>query len=327
MRLTPANLERVVLGEPARLTVAEVCKRLHASEADVVRIRTAAGLAALEDAEARFTEADVRALRTLRRLIERGEVSGDEALLLSRTLGRNVARNAEALAPMLVRLARGVPPAVARDRLDALEAVITQLWRRHLLAAATREAGAADGSTARELVVGFADMAQYTAVSRHLDMAALEDLVSTFEAVAAEVVVDGGGRIVKSLGDEILYLADDPLAGVGIALDLVDRTRRISELPDLHVGLAAGDVLHWQGDVYGDAVNVAARLTAVARAGGVVVDGAVADAVRGAPGITVRPLRRLHVTRARRWRPHVVQRSGPRASAALTAAVRREAAG
>ena len=90
------------------------------------------------------------------------------------------------------------------------------------------------------------------------------------------------GRLIKTIGDEVLFVADDPQAAARIALELVEAHDRDEGFPEVRVGLAYGGVLSRLGDVFGPVVNVAARLTSLARPGRVLVDRAMHDELAGA---------------------------------------------
>jgi adenylate cyclase len=92
-----------------------------------------------------------------------------------------------------------------------------------------------------------------------------------------------------------------------IALDLPD-VWDADERPQLRVGAAYGEVLTRLGDVYSPVVNLASRLTSVARPGTVLVDRELADELRGLPGYKVRPLRRVSVRGYDHLQPWLVRR-------------------
>jgi adenylate cyclase len=123
-----------------------------------------------------------------------------------------------------------------------------------------------------QLTVGFADLSRFTSLSNGLDDSALGHLVEDFESRCTDIVTARGGRIVKTLGDAVLFVADAPDAGTRIGLELVGQIARRPDIPDVKVGLASGSVLNRLGDVFGPPVNLAARLTHVARSNRVLVD-------------------------------------------------------
>jgi adenylate cyclase len=133
-------------------------------------------------------------------------------------------------------------------------------------------------------------------------------MVEDFEATAAEVVARGGGRVVKTVGDGVLFTATDPAAAAEIALSLPERWAA-GDRPPLRVGLAHGRVLTRLGDVYSSVVNLASRLTTVARAGSVLVDRELAARLRRHPGYRIEPLQRRSVRGFEDLQPWLVSRS------------------
>jgi adenylate cyclase len=145
------------------------------------------------------------------------------------------------------------------------------------------------------LTVGFADMVNYTRLSRVVDSEMLGKLLEDFETRATLLMAEHGGRIVKTLGDEVLFVADDAHAGAEIALQLVESHAEDEDLPDLRAGLARGPVLSRFGDVFGEPVNIASRLTSLARPGTVLIDRDLAAALADDPAYDLRSLGRHRV--------------------------------
>jgi adenylate cyclase len=114
------------------------------------------------------------------------------------------------------------------------------------------------------------------------------------------------------IGDEVLFVADSPADGAEIALTLAERAGADPRLPELRIGLAYGRVLHRLGDVYGPVVNIAARLTALARPTTILADGALAGQIRPLAGYRLRSLRPVSVRGYARLKPYVVRRTGVR---------------
>jgi adenylate cyclase len=97
------------------------------------------------------------------------------------------------------------------------------------------------------------------------------------------------------LGDEVMFLADDPVGGSAIGLMLLDAIGVDQELPDVRIGMAWGHVLRRFGDVYGPVVNIASRLTSAAKPGTVLVDRELATALEEEPGVRLRRRRPMAV--------------------------------
>ena len=163
-----------------------------------------------------------------------------------------------------------------------MESLQSYVWRRHLASAAThlvRDAAVLDPGEA-ELTVCFIDIVGYTAQSRGLEGSELVSWVEQFEQETTLLVVDHGGQVIKTIGDEILFTVGGPAAAVEIALALTARGDDEDDpFPAVRVGIAHGPVVRRLGDVFGSTVNAAARLTSAARPGTVVVDQGVHEAL------------------------------------------------
>jgi adenylate cyclase len=96
--------------------------------------------------------------------------------------------------------------------------------------------------------------------------------------------------VIKTLGDSVLFVAPGPREGVDIACDIIEQIGADRSLPDVHLGIATGPVVMRLGDVFGTPVNLASRLTGVARRNRVICDEVTAEAVSGLGGYALRPL-------------------------------------
>ena len=161
---------------------------------------------------------------------------------------------------------------------DTFDELLVFAWRRHLAAAAVR-AGVAveDEVNTVRVTVGFADIVSFTALSNDMSRSRIGDMVEVFESRSADVVAAEGGRVIKSIGDSILFVNKDPVAAMATAEGIVQVIGRDDRLPDVRVGMATGSVVLRMGDVFGPPVNLASRLTAVARRNRVISDVATAD--------------------------------------------------
>lgn len=277
---------------------------------DIARARLywrALGFSDADPGESPYTDTDVAALQRAVALVEEGGIEEGYVLALTRAMGQTLARLADWQVDIAVdRLqAEGRPLDAerARDRLEAslpaLERLVVHAWRRHLLAAVGRVLDAdQDGLATVSLTVGFADLVDFTALARRQTEDELGELVERFESWASELVVGLGGRLVKTMGDEVLFAAVEPEIGIEAALRLAEGLG--DGFPAIRVGVASGRVLHRMGDVFGTPVNLASRLTAFADPHTVLSDAATAAVGGLLPGVTavpltVRPVRGLGV--------------------------------
>jgi adenylate cyclase len=146
----------------------------------------------------------------------------------------------------------------------------------------------------RERTVGFVDLVGYTRRARALSPAALALVIGRFESHVGEVVAGVGGRVVKLIGDEAMFVVDDPLKGCELASMLMSTLRQDRELPPVRIGLAHGPVVAYHGDYHGGRRQPAARLAKVAEPAQVLVSGAMADelsAVIALEAVRVPPLK------------------------------------
>ncbi|WP_240917134.1 adenylate/guanylate cyclase domain-containing protein [Nocardioides sp. HDW12B] len=279
-------------------TSAEVAAAVGLSEKDARRFWMALGLPYAGEVPG-YTEDDVATLRTL---VEAGgsDVAVDTLVRLVRPVGQNVARMAEWHVAALTHRAdpSGDPVGLAAEVGDALEGVLLHTWRRHVAAALGRldaDPATDQHASTSTVTVGFADLVKFSALSNELDVNRLGDLVEVFESRCGDVVTSHDGRLIKTLGDSVLFVADEPDRAVRIALGMVDVVGGDPRLPDVRLGLASGEIVTRMGDVFGPPVNLAARLTAVARRNRVIVDEATAAGLSPdrfeTRRLSVRPLR------------------------------------
>lgn len=287
------TLAQLILGGEPTLTSAEVTAKGGLSLEDGQRLWRAFGFPDTGDSIA-YSESDVAAIATVAAALKTGLMDEATVFRMTRALGTTMSKLADWQVSALVeqvehdvhegksgtRLEAAVD--LARTAAPGFEGLMVYAWRRHLAAAAARiEAlGAADEELlSTQMTVGFADLSRFTSLSNDLDDSGLAALVENFETRCADVVTAHGGRVIKTLGDAVLFVTDDPLEGTRTAIDLVKQIARRTELPNVCVGLATGSVVSRLGDVYGPPVNLAARLSHVARSNRVLVDEATAAAL------------------------------------------------
>ncbi|MGQ0479867.1 MAG: adenylate/guanylate cyclase domain-containing protein [Pseudonocardia sp.] len=298
------RVEELILGGPRRYTRAELLEQTGMDPDLAARLWRSMGFAEVDDHDVVFTDGDRDALRQLETLRAVGMVPTDIQEAVTRTVGQAMASLADWQVEMLYQLLDAGSDAVEEsDVLDVGARVLPMLqkmqnyvWRRHLAAAAGRLLTALpEEPDTRTLVVGFADLVGFTRTTRRLTPTELTDLIDQFQALATEVVAGQHGRVVKTVGDEVLFVTEEAVHGAEIALGLVDKLAAIDALPELRIGLAVGPVVTRFGDVYGEVVNIAARLTTHARPGRILVDRNLAAALDAHPGYRIRPRRPLSV--------------------------------
>jgi adenylate cyclase len=282
------DLEQHILGEARVYTAAELAAETGVDLEKARRLWRALGFPEHGAAKA-FTRSDAQALSTLVGLVDSGLIDFDLAVHLTRAVGQTMARLSDwevsALLTRVLEMA-SEESGDTEDRLaiglrmieefsEPFEALLVYVWRRHLAAAVARQealgAREEDVHTTR-LTVGFADIVQFTALSNELSEERIGDLVELFEARCADVVAAQRGRVIKSIGDSVLFVHQDPIAAYEIAEGVITVIGRDPRMPDVRVGLASGLVVLRLGDVFGPPVNMAARLTGVARRNRVIVD-------------------------------------------------------
>lgn len=229
-----------------------------------------------------LTPGQIQTLRVLAGMT-RSLFGYETALQLARVLGGSVSQLAEAIVDSfrvnveMPRRDQGEPYSeVVQDytrtasiMLPELIAAIGDVLIGHLIAV-SRSGWALDQERAavtRALTVGFADLVDYTRSVRALTPAELAGAIGRFESSVGDVVTRYGGRVVKLIGDEVMFVIDDPGRAAQMASALMEKLHSDPQLPQVRMGLAAGPVVSRHGDYYGDVVNLASRLAKAAAPG------------------------------------------------------------
>jgi adenylate cyclase len=309
------GVETTLIGGRPRYTRDEVDAHAGMASEPARALWQALGFAVVDDDVPAFTDADVAALTAVRELA--GELALDDAQLraMARTLGRTFARLAAWQGDLLVEVLTQRPelmgageelPTFLDRTLDSLQGLQNYVWRRQLAAYVSRiTAGPTADASGTAMAVGFVDMAQFTALTRRVSEATLRSVLDEFDSLTTAVIGAHRGQVVKTIGDEVLFVADDARAAAEIALALVEAAADSEVLPPLRAGVASGPVVSRLGDVFGQTVNIASRLTTHARAGSVLLDENAASALDGLDGYVLQPLRPTSVRgyhHLRAWR-------------------------
>ncbi len=292
-RMTGEDLERAILRETPELTALDVAESTGVTVDQARRLWWALGFPE-RLGERAFTKADVDAVSRLFQLVESGAIDVDLALALTRGVGQTMARLADwEVGSLVARIeqqhqkdSNASRMEAALDMVHALNAGFEELlvyaWRRHLAAAAARIGALGDADEDLHTVqgtVGFADIVQFTKLSNTLSQERIGELVEVFESRCSDVVTARRGRVIKSLGDSVLFVNSDAVAALETAEGIVQVIGHDTRMPDVRLGLATGSLVTRMGDIFGPAVNLAARLTGVARRNRVIVDQVTADAL------------------------------------------------
>ena len=234
-----------------------------------------------------FTDLDVEAILIINGMLALDVADVESALQLARVIGSSMARIAEAeVAPGMMGVpfpgpagqadsveAADIAVRLAEPALPAMARLLEFAWRRHVQAAIRRAMllRSRRAGTVPALCVGFADMVGFTTLSQQLSEGELAVVVSRFEEVAHYTVTGAGGRLVKMIGDEAMFVTESAAAAARIALGLAEAYADDELLSDVRVGLAEGPVLSQDGDYYGPVVNLAHAIVAIADPGSVVL--------------------------------------------------------
>ena len=291
---TLARIEQQLLGGPRTLTLAQVAERAGAGVEDVRLFWHALGLPMTSPDTVAYTEYDAVVVTKIMAAQRENQVTTRTGVSIVRSIGHTTDRlvlwQVEALVEHLAEqyaLDDTSARLVLLDRLGdiapLLELQLVHAWRRQVVAIADRFAGefaAAGASTESDELplaraVGFADIVAFTTRTADLGSHELAQFVHDFETGARDVVTAAGGRVVKTIGDAVLFVADDAVTGARVALGLAQAFG--ADVAPVRVGFVWGRVLSRFGDVFGPAVSLAARLTGEAEPGTVLVDGATAS--------------------------------------------------
>jgi adenylate cyclase len=295
--------ERLVgFGEPT-LDNERVCE-LGGADRDVAdRLWRALGFPDVPEGEPAFTDEDARALRLATEGLE--QMTGDrrgQALELMLHEARVISASLANLAELELDAIGALIKLGLRQKLlaDAIDRGIENSdfgWLilyvlRHQLAAAVRRrapAAARDGWPRQRLAVGFVDLVGFTELIQQLDTVELGQLLGRFESLAFDVVTEAGGRVVKLIGDEAMFVCPHPAHAVRAALEILDSGPTV-DLPPARAGISFGDLLLQAGDCFGSPVNLASRIVDRAPSGAVIVDEQTAKLIQSEPDLALEAL-------------------------------------
>ncbi len=300
--LTLSAYSEVLLGGPAIYTARDLAAHAHCEVCDVNEYWESMGFPQVSPDELVFTARDLEAYKLWGSLIESGDIDGATGRSLIRAHSHLADRLAlwqvEALVEDAVRRL-GLDDTSARlyvldhmrSGLDVLRDSFIHAWQRQLAALierTSREVALRGKSDVQKRFplnrsLGFVDMVSYTSTSTIIGDR-LPDLVTRFEDVTRSAVTQSGGRVVKMIGDAVLFIADDLGTGLEVVTTLIDRLQADDDILPVRASFVRGDVFSRSGDVFGPTVNLAARLAAIAPEGRILTDATTAAAINAGHG-------------------------------------------
>jgi adenylate cyclase len=292
-RLTLLPVERALSGDGARYTTREIAEMTRLDPGLLQRLSAALGIPNPDPDQRDQTEADLEAARRVKALFDAG-LPEDGILQAARTIGMGTARIAEANRELTIRAlaqpgdtesdlanrfasaAEHLLPLVSPILVYALRANLLEQVRRDVIGAADLASGEIGGTL--DLTVCFADLVEFTRLGEEVDATELGMVAGRLEEMAS-AVAEPPVRLVKTIGDAAMLVSTEAVPLVEASLELIAAAESEGDqFPWLRAGLASGPTLPQSGDYYGRPVNLASRITGVARPGSVLLDEATRDA-------------------------------------------------
>jgi adenylate cyclase len=296
-RLALLPVERILGGGSERYTAAEVAERAEVPLDFLLQMRRALGLG-LPDADERiYTEDDVAAAAASKVFSEAGlpeEGRLDVARVIGRAMADVAAATRELSAAALVRpgdteletamrLAQSTRltlPQLGPVLESVVGAHLREQVRQEVVAQADLEEGGLPGG--RTVAVAFADLVDFTRLGETVEPERVGEVARRLVELTEEVV-SSPVRVVKMIGDAAMLVSPEPAALLDTALELVDRACQEGEgFPELRAGVALGEAVTHGGDWYGRPINLASRLTTIARSSSVLASERMHDALEDA---------------------------------------------
>jgi adenylate cyclase len=289
-RLVLLPVERELGG---KLTGKEVARRADIPVAQLIRIWRALGFPQVGPDEPLWDEDEVGAARSLKRFLDAG-VPEDAVIEITRVLGEGMSRlaptitgafadtylepgdNERDVALRYAAMAEQLLPSMSPVLNAALRAYARESARRGIISRAELRRGHL--ANEEHAVVCFADLVGFTSLGGQVGLEELGTVARQLAELAGDVAAPPV-RLVKTIGDAAMFVSPEAPALISSALSLVEAVES-ADLPALRAGMASGPVINRAGDWYGNAVNLASRVTGVARPGSVLCTDDVRDAAR-----------------------------------------------
>ena len=292
-RLALVPVERVLGGGDARYSAEEIAEKTGVNRAFLDRLWRSLGMALAGPDEKVFAEADLKAAERVKTFLDLG-LPEDGILEISRVASRSMANLAAAigatfretyaragddeqsLALRYAEASRELTPLLGPMLEHILNVQQRSLIRQVAVDTAALAAGEIRG--AEEMSFCFADLVGFTSLGESVEADELGAVAERLEEMAMEVS-EPPVRLIKTIGDAVMLGSRDNDALLAAAMRLVEAAEGESDrFPQLKAGVARGEAIGRAGDWYGHPVNLASRITGVARPGSVLVSGEVKDA-------------------------------------------------
>ena len=243
-----ADIYRLIGLEPPTLKRSDVAAQSGVDPAQSVRWWRAMGFPEVDDTAVAFSASDVAIVRRLRALIDAGALDDDDILRLARVSGSAFSRLVEAQLDVMPDLTEGsgALPNLdngERDVIAFIESTMSYVWKHHLVAAWAHHMSV--GSSDQLEAVGFADLSGFSRVSKKASSGEIAEIVDTFETAAFDAVSAHDGRVVKFIGDEVMFVASDLDAGVDICLALISALADQERVPQCIAASRSGRRCRW----------------------------------------------------------------------------------
>ncbi len=279
-------ISRRVMGDDGTYMSAREISESYGIDLELLqRVQRAIGLSRVDDPDAVVhMRADGVAATYAQRFIEIG-LNPDNIVLVVRVLAEGLAHAAEvmrytALASILrpgateLEIAKGSQALVTQIK-PLLGPMIEDMLFMHLRHSmeteavnASERAAGAPLPGARHITVAFADLVGFTRLGEEVPAEELGQLANRLADLARDVAVPPV-RFIKTIGDAVMFVCTDPAPLLDAVLKLVEITDSDNDFPRLRAGIAGGSAVSRAGDWFGSPVNLASRVTAVARPGAV----------------------------------------------------------
>ncbi len=292
-RLSLLPVERAIAGDGPRYTAREIAERSGVELELLQRLRSALGVPYGDPDERAATEDDLESAQRIKALLAAG-LPTEGLLQTARTVGMGTARIAQANRELTIRsltqpgdterdvanrfalAAEQLLPLVGPILVYAFQLNLLEQVRRDVLGAADLAAGEIGGVV--NLTICFADMVEFTSLGEEIAPEELGMVAGRLEEMA-NAVAESPVRLVKTIGDAAMLVSAEAEPLVAAALQLIAAAEAEGDqFPLLRAGLATGPTLPQSGDFYGRSVNLASRITGVARPGSVLLDTATREA-------------------------------------------------